>query len=130
MKRFGEISIGDFFFFSKKKMKKLDEYNAVTVVDRGKEHFLFLKRNLVEEEFVEVKKEVCDSKISKFFDEFLNVVEETKNIKCYYAPYIPLEVSNEYTIYKNYLDKSRLHQKCFCLGNSKEIQDELDQSFL
>jgi hypothetical protein len=49
MKRFGEIAIGDLFFYAKKKMKKLDAYNAVTVVERGKENFMFFKHNLVEE---------------------------------------------------------------------------------
>lgn len=121
MKRFGEIKIGDYFFFSKKKMKKLDEYNAVTVTDRGKEHFLFLKRNLVKE-FVEVKKEENVSlnstpTIHNYLTLLNNYFEEEKIIK---------EKNITSSREKDIL---QLQSTSRGISNSKELQEELDRSF-
>ncbi len=77
-KRFGEIEMGELFFYAKKKMKKLDAYNAVTVVDKGKEHFMFFKHNLVEE-FVEAKEEktVVGKKVDpNLFNSFVDLFHE------------------------------------------------------
>jgi hypothetical protein len=46
-KRFGGLNISDDFEFAGKTLTKLDEYNAVTKVARGKENFMFFKHNLV-----------------------------------------------------------------------------------
>jgi F0F1-type ATP synthase gamma subunit len=158
MKRFGEISIGDFFFFANKKMKKLDEYNAVTVTDRGKEHFLFLKRNLVEE-FVEVKKEEnlplnSTLTIHNYLTLLNNYFEEEKiikekNINSSHSEMfdLPLLVVNRNLMIEQTIEPS-LEVLHFSSGseydelvfnspiiptltrrNTKAIQDELDRSF-
>lgn len=46
-KRFGELNNGDDFEFAGKTLTKLDGFNAVTKVSRGKQNFLFFKHNLV-----------------------------------------------------------------------------------
>lgn len=45
--RFGELNIGDEFEFAGKTLTKLDNFNAVTKVSRGKQNFMFFRHNLV-----------------------------------------------------------------------------------
>lgn len=46
-KPFGQLSIGSEFEYAGKSFIKLDDFNARTTVSRGKEFFLFFKRDLV-----------------------------------------------------------------------------------
>jgi hypothetical protein len=45
--RFGELNNGDEFDFDGKTLIKLDGFNAVTKVARGKQNFMFFRHNLV-----------------------------------------------------------------------------------
>lgn len=45
--RFGEVKIGEDFEFAGKTLTKLDKFNAVTKVSRGKQTFLFFNRDIV-----------------------------------------------------------------------------------
>lgn len=45
--RFGELNNGDEFEFAGKTLTKLDNFNAVTKVSRGKQNFMFFRHNLV-----------------------------------------------------------------------------------
>lgn len=45
--RFGEINIGDDFKYAGNTLTKLDAYNAVTKVSRGKQNFMFFKHDIV-----------------------------------------------------------------------------------
>lgn len=56
-KRFGELSVGADFEFAGKTLTKLDGYNAVTKVARGKQNFMFFKHNLVTVEDPELVQE-------------------------------------------------------------------------
>lgn len=56
-KPFGQLSIGDEFSFAGRTFAKLDDFNAQTTVKRGKENFIFFKRDLVKVTSISV---ACD----------------------------------------------------------------------
>ena len=70
--RFGELEVGSIFIFAGKKMKKIDDYNAITLTERGKQYFLFQKKNIITpfEEKEEIKD--VDLKHAPPFNQYWN----------------------------------------------------------
>jgi len=150
--RFGELEVGSIFIFAGKKMKKIDDYNAITLTERGKQYFLFQKKNIITpfEEKEEIKD--VDLKHAPPFNQYWNwfdivnqrvgtdiindIVDDKKDYKSSSIPIIDV-VEDKYdfiqNIYDRKLNSSRFlkeYEISFVSPNQKELEKEIDDSFL
>jgi hypothetical protein len=126
--RFGDLKKDDVFEFSGKKMKKLEDdgFHAITLIDRGKESFMFFKHNLVNVEQIfsteQDDKINWDSKLISFNGKLCNdmtfrqAVDKCRKRKEFDCVHIVFKTSSN----------------CYieCWINNRESDEQIEQKFI